>query len=411
MRLAVLYLADLCGLPDYNLDREGKFMKECREAVIVSCGRAPVGKAKKGSYSAMHPAEYAYQVLQGVLKKVPGLDWNQIDDIVVGCSNLSGVQGNNVARIIAQRAGVPDAVPATSITRFCASGLQALSVCANAIICGQADIMLAGGVETMSLLPMGSDPATRDAWLEANTDIYMTMGMTAENVAERYHITREEMERFAAASHQKAARARREGVFTPFQIPVMAQTPEGERLVTQDEGIREDTSMEALAKLKPCFKENGLLTAGTSSQTSDGAAFALFMSEDRARELSLKPIARFVSFAARGVAPDVMGLGPIEAVPRVLQKAGMSLEQMDVIELNEAFASQAIACIRELKLDPAKVNPNGGAIAMGHPMGATGINLLCNALSQLMRHGGRYALVTMCIGGGMGAAAIFESLL
>ena len=386
-------------------------MKHSKEAVIVACGRAPIGKAKKGSYAGTHPVEYAAQVLRGVLGQTPQLDWNDIDDLVVGCSNLSGVQGNNTARIIAQRAGLPDAVPATSITRFCASGLQAVSVCANAIISGQAEIMVAGGVESMSLLPMGSDPATRDPWLvEHKPEIYMTMGMTAENVAERYHISRAEMEAFAVRSHQRAAQARRDGVFRPRQIPVTVMAGGVEKLVTEDEGIRENATLEALASLKPCFKEQGRVTAGTSSQMSDGASFAILMSSERAKALGLKPLARFLGFAARGVAPDVMGLGPIAAVPKVLERAGLTLEQMDVIELNEAFASQALACIRELGMDPEKVNPNGGAIAMGHPMGATGINLLCNAMCQLERQNGKYALITMCIGGGMGAAAIFERL-
>lgn len=386
-------------------------MNEYNEVVLAACGRAPVGKAKKGSYASLHPVEYAAQTLRGVLDKVPQLDWHDIDDLAVGCSNLSGVQGNNIARIIAQRAGLPDEVPATSITRFCASGLQAISVCANAIMSGQEEIMIAGGVESMSLLPMGSDPASRDPWLMENRpEIYMTMGMTAENVAERYHISREEMEQFAAESHRKAAKARRDGVFRRCQIPIRVDTADGEKLVTDDEGIREGTTAEILAGLKPCFKENGLITAGTSSQISDGAAFAVLMSAERAQKMGIRPIARFVSFAARGVAPDVMGLGPIAAVPKALKKAGLALDQMDVIELNEAFASQALACIRELGMDPARVNPNGGAIAMGHPMGATGINLLCNALCQLERTGGRYALVTMCIGGGMGAAAVFERL-
>lgn len=386
-------------------------MRECKEVVVVACGRAPIGKAQKGSYAALHPVEYAAQTLRGVLKKVPQLNWCDIDDLVVGCSNLSGVQGNNTARIIAQRAGVPNEVPATSITRFCSSGLQAISVCANAIMSGQEEIMVAGGVESMSLLPGGSDPATRDPWLmEHKPEIYMTMGMTAENVAERYSIGRAEMEQFAAESHQKAARARAQGLFRPYQIPIRIETPEGEKLVTEDEGIRPDTTAEGLANLKPCFKEDGRLTAGTSSQRSDGAAFAVLMSAERAEAMGLKPVARFVSFAVRGVDPEVMGLGPIAAVPKALKKAGMTLDQMDVIELNEAFASQALACIRDLGMDSKKVNPNGGAIAMGHPMGATGINLLCNALCHLEQTDGKYALITMCIGGGMGAAAVFERL-
>ena len=382
------------------------------EAVIVAIGRSPITRGRKGALKDTHPIEFAAQVLRGVLKKVPQLNPEEIGDVVVGCAMPFGMQGYNIARLIAQRAELPDSVPGLTINRFCSSGLQSIAVCANAILSGQEEIMVAGGVESMSMVPMGLDPKTYDTWLdEHKPGTYMSMGMTAENVAERFHVTREEMDALAVASHRKAAWAQSNGWFDDQIIPICITDENGvEQRIVRDEGIRPGTSMEGLAQLKPCFKENGLVTAATSSQVSDGAGFAVLMSRKKAEDLNIVPIARFLGFSAAGVPSDVMGLGPIQAVPKVMKKTGLQLSDMDVVELNEAFAAQAIPCIRELEMEPDKVNPMGGAMALGHPMGATGIFLTSKALSWLKRQRGRYALVTMCVGGGMGAAAIFELL-
>lgn len=382
-----------------------------RNAVIVACGRAPVGRARKGGFVGTHPVEYAAQVLRKVLDRVPELSREEIDDLVVGCAKPEGVQGSNMARVIGLRAGLPFSVPGQTINRFCSSGLQAIATSANAIMVGEADVIVAGGVEDMTDIPMAAPDEVKDPWMLAHSDVYMPMGMTAENVAQRYGLTREELDAFAVKSHQKAAAAQEAGYFKDQIIPVEVVSTDGEkRVLTQDEGIRKNCSAESLAELKPVFKEDGVVTAATSSPLSDGAAFVVMMSEEKANALKIKPIARFLSFAVAGVDPSVMGLGPIKAVPKALKKAGLTVEDLSVIELNEAFAAQSIPCIRELGFDTDKVNPNGGAIAMGHPLGATGAILTCKLLSELQRVDGRFGLVTMCIGGGMGAAGVFEYL-
>lgn len=383
-----------------------------REAVIVAIGRSAVCRAHKGSLAYTHSIDWSAQVLRQVLDQVPMLDSAEIADVIVGCAMPVKQLNLNAARLIVQRAGLPDSVCAQTINRFCASGLQAISTAANAILSGQEEVMVAGGVEDMTNTFKTADPAHRNPWLlEHVPGTYMGMGITAENVAQRYHITRPEMEEMAYESHKRAAAAQDAGYLNRSIVPVCAADAERRmQVVERDEGIRRSTSLEALAALKPCFKENGLVTAATSSQTSDGAGFAVLMSSERALALGIQPIARFVSFATGGCDAQVMGLGPIYAVPKALQRAGLSLEDMDVIELNEAFAAQALACIRELGLPKEKVNPWGGAMALGHPMGATGVFLTSKALDYLRVTGGRYALVTMCIGGGMGAAGVFELL-
>lgn len=386
-------------------------MTNHREAVIVAFGRAPVAKAK-GYYKDMHPVEYAAQTLCGVLAKVPQLDPLDIGDVVVGCARPFAVQGYNVARLIVQRAGLPNDVTAHTINLHCASGLQAIATCANAILAGQEEVMIAGGVENMTQLPARLDPATYDPWLYENRPgNYLPVGLTAENVAAQYHVTRKEMDAMAVESHRRAAAAQEAGAFDDQIIPIVVAGEDGsEKIITRDEGIRKGTNMDVLAGLATCFKENGTVTAATSSQMSDGAGFMVIMSQERAEKLSLKPIAKFVGFSAAGVPPETMGIGPMKAVPKVMRKTGLTVAEMDVIELNEAFAAQAIPCMKTLGMDPSKVNPNGGALALGHPLGATGIILTCKALSYLRENGGRYALVTMCIGGGMGAAGIFEMM-
>ena len=382
------------------------------EVVVAAYGRSAVGRAKKGGLAFAHPVDFGAQVLQGVLKRVPKLDPAQIDDVVVGCSNPSGKQGSNMARQIVLRAQLPVTVSAQTVCRFCSSGLQAISIGANAIMTGQAQVVVAGGVESMSALPINMGMDDRSPWLvEHMPQALAPMGITAENVAEVYGITREEMDALAVTSHQRAAAAQAAGKFDGEIIPVEVPDAEG-NLVTfsRDDGIRPNTTMESLAGLKTVFKEDGKVTAGTSSQTSDGAGFLVLMSREKADALGIKPIARFLAFSVAGVEPHLMGIGPIFAVPKVMNLTGLSVDDMDVIELNEAFAAQAIHCIQELGLNMDKVNPNGGAMALGHPLGATGAILSCKALAELQRNGGKYALVTMCVGGGMGAAGIYELL-
>ena len=386
-------------------------MSNKHEVVIVAYGRTHLARAFKGSFAQSHPIDYAAAALKGVLAKVPAVPVDEIDDIIVGCAIPENHTGYNVARLIAQRAGLSDLVCAQTINRFCSSGLQSIATAANAILAGQMDIVVAGGVEMMTGIAMGHPEEFQNTWLGENIPAsYVGMGITAENVAKAYGITRLEMEEMAVASHQKAAAAQAAGKFADEIIPVEVLGENGPVAVTQDEGIRPSTSLESLAGLKPCFVEDGLVTAATSSQMTDGASFAVLMSRQKADALGIAPIARFVSFAVGGVAPEVMGIGPKVAVPKALSMAGLSMDDMDVIELNEAFASQAIACIRDLNMPKEKVNPNGGAMALGHPMGATGCVLVCKALSELKRTGGKYALITMCIGGGMGAAGVFELL-
>lgn len=384
-----------------------------REAVIVAYGRSPIGKAPKGVFHSTHPVDLGAQTLKGVLARVPQLDSAQIDDVVVGCAYPEERQGWQFSRVIVQRAGLPDSVCAQTLTRFCSSGLQAIATGANAILAGQADVIVAGGVESMSQVKKMAYP--EEYWesylAEHYPEAYMGPGLTAENVAERWKVSRADMDAMAVESHRRADQAQQAGLFDEEIIPVYANTDDGDRvLVTRDEGVRPGTNAEKLAQLKPCFVESGSVTAATSSQMSDGAAFVVLMSRQKAEALGVKPLARLVGFAVGGCPAEVMGIGPIYAVPKVLERTGLALEDMEVVELNEAFASQALVCIRELGMDPERVNPNGGALALGHPLGATGAALTCKVLSQLRRNGGRYGMVTMCIGGGMGAAGIFELL-
>ncbi len=387
--------------------------KRLEHVVVVACGRSAIARSgKKGALRNMHPVDMGGLVLKGILERdLPNLPKELIEDVIVGCAQPDLKQGCNPARAIAIRAGLPYCVPGVQINRFCSSGLQAVAMAAAQIESGMNEILVAGGIESMTAVPANYDRTEFfDPWiLDNEPGVYLPMGITAENVAEKYNISREEMDAFAVESHRKAAAARAAGKFKDEIIPLEGVDADGNAIIfDQDQGIRENSDMETLAKLNPCFLEGGKVTAATSSQTSDGAAFVVLMSDTKAAELGIKPIARFIGFAAVGCDPAYMGEGPMYAVPKVMELTGMSVDEMDVIELNEAFAAQAIPCIRKLGLDPAKVNPNGGAIAMGHPMGATGAFLTCKALNELKRTGGKYALVTMCIGHGMGAAGIYE---
>lgn len=388
-------------------------MPETKDAVIVAYGRSAVGRSLKGALTNEHPVDYAAEVLTGVLNKVPQLDVNDIDDVMVGCALPEDVQGLNVARMISQRANLPDSVPAQTINRFCSSGIQTIATGANAIMANQADIIVAGGVESMSQVPMSFDMAGINPTLRAEKpQDYMPMGLTAEVVAEKFQVPREKMDEFAMHSHHKAAAAQEAHAFDDQIIPVHYGDIEGHtKVFDKDEGVRGNLTMDQLAALPPAFKEDGgQVTAGTSSPLSDGTAFVILMSADKAAELGVKPIARFVGYAVAGVNPAVMGLGPIYAAPKVMARTGLTIDDMDSIELNEAFASQSLVCIDKLNLPVDKVNPRGGALALGHPLGATGAILTCKILSYLQATGGRYGLVTMCIGGGMGAAGIYEMI-
>jgi len=384
-------------------------MKHARDAVVVAYGRTPLTRAYKGAFAKTHPVEYSAQALLGVLRRVPGLDYSLIEDVIVGCAVPERYTGFNVGRLIAQRAGLPETVPGQTVNRFCSSGLQAIATAANAIMAGQMEVVVAGGVELMSEIIMVHPEEYQDVFLrEQIPGTYLSMGITAENVAARYGITRAEMEVMAAKSHRKAADAQTKGKFREEIIPITVETENGPATISADEGVRPGTTAEGLAALKPCFKEDGIVTAATSSQMTDGASFVLLMSREKAEALGYAPIAQFLAYAVGGVAAEIMGIGPVVAVPKVMEKTGMTVNDMDIIEINEAFASQALACIRELNLPVDKVNPNGGAMALGHPLGATGAVLTCKAISELKRIGGKYALITMCIGGGMGAAGIFK---
>lgn len=383
--------------------------KNKRDAVIVAYGRTPLAKAKKGYFAGAHPVDYAAQTLKGVLSQLENLDTALIDDVVVGCAMPEHYNGYNIARLIAQEAGLPDNVGGQTVNRFCASGLQAIETAANAIKADEMDVVIAGGTEFMTDVKMYQPKEYQYKELaERIPGTYMSMGMTAENVAERFGVSREAMEQMAVESHQKADAARKAGKFKEEIIPIAVKTEEGIVKVTEDEGIRPGTTAEKLAAMQPCFKENGVVTAATSSQMTDGAGFVVMMARETAEKLGYQPIARFVGYTAVGVPSDIMGVGPTAAVPKVMKRAGLTIEQMDVIEINEAFAAQAIYCIRKLNLPEERVNPNGGAMALGHPLGATGTVLTCKAISELKRTGGRYGLVTMCVGGGMGAAGIIE---
>jgi acetyl-CoA acyltransferase len=374
---------------------------------IAAAVRTAVGKAPRGALAAVRPDDLAAVALRGALERVPQLDPAEVEDVILGCAMPEGEQGLNVARIAAMRAGLPASAAAMTVNRFCSSGLQAIALAADAIRAGRAQVVLAGGTESMSMVPMEGNKFSANPWLvDYYPDVYLSMGLTAENVAAKYGIARERADELALGSHQKALAAIRDRKFEEEIVPV--PVAEGEFRV--DEGPRADTSAEALAKLKPAFHAKGTVTAGNSSQTSDGAAAAVVVSEERVRELGIPPIGRFVSFATAGVAPEIMGIGPVEAIPKVLKLAGLRLDQIDLIELNEAFAAQALAVMEQTGLDPAKVNVNGGAIALGHPLGCTGAKLTATILHELKRRKLRYGLVTMCVGGGMGAAGVVENL-
>jgi acetyl-CoA acyltransferase len=383
-------------------------MTQLKEAVLVAARRSPVGRALKGTLANTRPDDFAIEALAKTLADLPGLPKEAVDDLVLGCAMPEAEQGLNVARVIALRAGLPEASSAQTINRFCSSGLQAIATVAERIQVGAIDCGIGGGVESMSMVPMGGNKAVLNPTIiKEAPQLYVSMGITAENVAKRFEVSRQDQDAFALTSHQRAAAAIAAG---KFKDEIVSVTSVEGKLHSVDEGPRADTSAEALAKLPAVFHVKGSVTAGNSSQMSDGAAFAVLTSAERAKQLGLAPIARYVGFAVAGVAPDIMGIGPIEAIPKVLRQTGLSLADIDVIELNEAFASQSLAVIRKLGLDPDKVNVNGGAIALGHPLGCTGAKLTATALAELHRRKGRYAMVTMCIGGGMGAAGIFERM-
>jgi len=381
------------------------------EVVIVSSVRTAVGKAPKGTLRQTRPDDMAAAVLRAALGRVPALEPAMVDDVILGCAMPEAEQGMNMARQAALLAGIPASAGAMTVNRYCASGLNAIALGANAIRAGEADVVVAGGAESMSLVPMmGHKVAPNPALVESRPDAYLAMGMTAEVVAQKYGIAREDADAFALASHQKAVAAIDAGRFKDEIVPLEVGTDGGRVSFDTDEGPRRDTSLAALAALRPAFATKGSVTAGNTSQMSDGAAATVLVSEERARALGLEPIARLVAYAVAGVPPEVMGIGPVEAVPKALRQAGLKLEDVDLIELNEAFAAQALAVIRTLGLDPAKVNVNGGAIALGHPLGCTGAKLTAQILHEMARRKARYGLVTMCVGGGMGAAGIFERL-
>ncbi|HEX3544699.1 MAG TPA: acetyl-CoA C-acyltransferase [Candidatus Acidoferrum sp.] len=403
------------------------------EAVIVSAVRTAVGRAYKGSLRAIRPDDLAAVVIKEALARVAGLDAKEIDDVILGCAMPEGEQGMNVARIAALRASLPVETSAMTINRFCSSGLQAIALGAERIRAGAVKVIVAGGTESMSMVPMGGNKISPNPWLVDNyPDAYINMGLGTENIARKFGITRERADQFSADSHKKALAAIAAGNFKDEIVPVEVKitalastngaggggtaTKTAAKPVTQtfqfaiDELPRADTSLEVLAKLKPAFHAKGMVTAGNSSPMSDGAAATIVMSDTRAKELGLKPLARFVAYATAGCPPEEFGIGPVFAIPKVLKLAGLSLADIDVIELNEAFAAQSLAVIQQAGLDPARLNPNGGAIALGHPLGCTGAKLTATIIRDLQRRKGRYGLVTMCVGGGMGAAGIFELL-
>ena len=391
-----------------------------REAVIVAAVRTAVGKAPKGTLRHMRPDDMAAVVLAEAVRRVPGLHPEEIDDVILGCAMPEGEQGMNVARIAALRAGFPYTVPAMTVNRFCASGLQTIALATERIAAGFAEVILAGGTESMSLVPMGGYKIAPNPYLiEHYPDAYLSMGLTAENLVRKYGISREDQDRFALRSHERAIAAIDAGKFrdeiVPLRVPIEEVDDRGrprvrEILFDTDEGPRRDTSLEALAKLKPVFHVEGTITAGNSSQMSDGAAAVVVMSREKAAALGVRPLGRLIAYAVAGVPPEEMGIGPVAAIPKALRMAGLSLDDVDLIELNEAFAAQALAVIKLLELDVNKINVNGGAIALGHPLGCTGAKLTATLLYEMRRRGARYGMVTMCIGGGMGAAGIFERL-
>jgi acetyl-CoA acyltransferase len=390
-----------------------------QEAVIIDCLRTAVGKAPRGALRNTRPDDLAAEVIRGLLAKYPQIPKDEIEDLILGCAMPEAEAGLNMARNAILLAGLPDSVTGATINRFCSSGLQSIAMAADRIRTGGAHIILAGGSESMSLIPRsGHHFSPNPKFVDERPEVYMTMGLTAEEIQRRWQISREDQDAFALRSHQNAVRAQTEGRFDEEIVPVKVEmiTPNGgkphrsEITFNKDEGPRTDTSVEALAKLKPVFHANGTVTAGNASQTSDGAAVAIVMSDVRAKELGLQPMARFVSFATGGVPPEIMGIGPVVAIPKALALAGLTLDDIGVIELNEAFAVQALAVIRAAELDMEKVNVNGGAIALGHPLGCTGTKLTATILHEMRRGRAKYGLVTMCVGGGQGAAGIFERI-
>jgi acetyl-CoA acyltransferase len=389
------------------------------EVVIVSAVRTAIGKAPRGTLKTMRPDDLAAFAIQGALARVPQLDKAEVEDVILGCAMPEAEQGMNVARVASFRAGLPITASGMTINRYCASGLQSIAIAADRIRGGGADVIVAGGTESMSYVPFGGNKISVNPWLVENyPGSYMSMGLTAERVAAHYGITREAMDSFSYESHKKALAAIEAGKFEDEIVPVTVtntsvngngKAKSTEAAFSVDEGPRADTSIEALAKLKPVFHAKGTVTAGNSSQTSDGAAAAVVMSAARAAALGIAPMARFIAFAYAGCDPEEMGIGPIHAIPKVLKMAGLSLEEIGLFELNEAFAAQSLAVLKVLGIDPAKVNVNGGAIALGHPLGCTGAKLTATLLREMSRRGVKYGIVTMCVGGGMGAAGIFEA--
>lgn len=389
------------------------------EAVIVSSVRTACGKAGRGALKDVRPEHLGATAVKGALDRCEGLDPSQVEDVIIGCAMPEGEQGMNLARIVALKAGVPVEVPAMTVNRFCSSGLQAIALAAERVVAGAIDIAIAGGVESMTAIPMtgvkfAPDPDLAKEW----PDVYLGMGLTGENLTEKYGISREDQDAFSLRSHRNAVAAQETGKFDDEIVPIEVRQVDFKNGKTEettfefkvDEGPRRDTNLEALAKLKPAFTPTGTITAGNSSQRSDGAAASVVMNRKKAEELGLEPLALFHGYAVAGVAPEMMGIGPVTAIPKVLDKTGIKLDDIDVIELNEAFAVQALSVIREAGLDPEKVNLNGGAIALGHPLGCTGAKLTATILREMERRGSQYGMVTMCIGGGMGAAGIFERL-
>src|SRR6478609_1539370 len=390
-----------------------------REVIIASSVRTPVGRAFKGTLRSTRPDELAAIAIKGALERIPQVDPKEIEDVILGCAMPEAEQGMNVARIASLRAGLPVEVSALTINRFCSSGLQSIAMAAERIMAGGADVIVAGGTESMSMIPMGGHKISPNPWLvDHHPDTYLSMGLTAERLAQRFGITREAADEFSLRSHHKALAAIQAGKFSDETVPVPVSftTPNGSKPKRQeitfkvDEGPRADTSLQALLSLKPAFHAKGTVTAGNSSQMSDGAAAAVVMSAERAKALGIKPLARFVAFATAGYKPEEMGLGPVYAIPKVLKMAGLKLEDISVFELNEAFAAQALSVIKEAGLDINKINPNGGAVALGHPLGCTGAKLTATIIRELKRTNGKYGIVTMCIGGGMGAAGIIENV-
>jgi acetyl-CoA acyltransferase len=388
-----------------------------KDAVIVSAVRTAVGKAPKGTLSIVRPDDMAAAVITAALERAPGVAPGDVDDVVLGCAMPEGEQGLNVARIASLRAGVPIDASAATINRFCSSGLQAIAQAAEHIMVGSAEVAIAGGTESMSMVPMGGNKISPNPSLvDSYPDVYLSTGLVAENHARQSDISREQQDAFALRSHQRALAAMESGRFrgeiVPLTVRTTNSTGKGTREFTfdTDEGPRRDTSAEALAKLRPAFHTSGTVTAGNSSQTSDGAAAVVVTTAEYAKAHGLKPLARFVAYATAGVAPELFGIGPVPAIRKVLKIAGLTLEQIDLIELNEAFAAQVLACLKELPIDPEKLNVNGGAIALGHPLGCTGAKLTATLLHEMQRRQSKYGLVTMCVGGGMGAAGIFERL-